>query len=68
MQEIYFHLPVLLKTSGEASILILLVLAAQWALRAAPETALALRPVVARSAAPGFAVDNSFSGQPFQCC
>jgi beta-lactamase regulating signal transducer with metallopeptidase domain len=30
MQEILSHLPVLLKTSGEASILILLVLAAQW--------------------------------------
>ncbi len=31
MQEIYSHLPVLLKMSGEASILILLALAAQWA-------------------------------------
>jgi beta-lactamase regulating signal transducer with metallopeptidase domain len=30
MQEFFFHLPVLLKTSGEASVLILLVLAAQW--------------------------------------
>ncbi len=30
MQEIFLHLPVLLKTSGEASVLILLVLAAQW--------------------------------------
>ena len=37
------------------------------ALRAASETALALRPVAARAAAPGFAVDSSFSGQPFQC-
>ena len=36
-------------------------------LREASETALALRIVVARSAAPSFAVDNSFSGQPFQC-
>jgi len=30
MQEFFSHLPVLLKTSGEASVLILLVLAAQW--------------------------------------
>src|SRR3974390_3396827 len=30
MREMFFHLPVLLKMSLEASILILLVLAAQW--------------------------------------
>jgi len=34
MQEFFSHLPVLLKTSGEASVLILLVLAADFAAHA----------------------------------